>query len=318
MSRSVGSLALALNAEAADAPRQQWVHMLPAPGVVRGRDGRTWRLGDLAELIRATNTKIGHDLPVDYEHQTEHATTNGQPAPAAGWMKELQSRADGLWARVEWTAKAAAHLADKEYRFISSVFVYTQAENTIRYLVSAGLTNVPNLTLKALARAENGDTMDEMTELRGLLALDAGAGLPEVVTSVRSLVELRQAANRPDPSKFVPMELFQQTVRELNSRCQGMTEDMAEAHVQDQISRAKMLPFLKDWGVALCTRDRPLFDSFIANTGPSIQNIFRPLNLDRIPPAARAPRMSDEEAQIARSLGHSEDEVLAANKDRAR
>jgi hypothetical protein len=35
------------------------------------------------------------------------------PARAAGWVVELQSRADGIWARVDWTKDGQALLSEK-------------------------------------------------------------------------------------------------------------------------------------------------------------------------------------------------------------
>jgi phage I-like protein len=59
----------------------------------------------------------GLDLVVDNEHQT----LSGHKAPAAGWIKELEAREDGLWARMEWTATTRDHLAVREHRYFSPV-----------------------------------------------------------------------------------------------------------------------------------------------------------------------------------------------------
>lgn len=66
-------------------------------------------------------------MVIDYEHQTDHTSENGQPAPAAGWIRELDVRGGALWGRVEWTAKAAASIAAREYRYISPTFRHTPA-----------------------------------------------------------------------------------------------------------------------------------------------------------------------------------------------
>ena len=34
-------------------------------------------------------------------------------APAAGWIKDLEARPDGLWARVEWTRQARGYSAQQ-------------------------------------------------------------------------------------------------------------------------------------------------------------------------------------------------------------
>ena len=49
-----------------------------------------------------------NDIAIDYEHQLFNAAGNGQPAPAAGWIKTLIWRAgQGLFATVNWTQKRA-------------------------------------------------------------------------------------------------------------------------------------------------------------------------------------------------------------------
>ena len=97
------------------------------------------------------------DIPVDYDHQLEHTAMNGRPAIAAGWITELEARADGVWGRVEWTDKGKAHVAAREYRYVSPVYYYEQGTGEILAIESVALTNVPNLTgIKALASKDSG------------------------------------------------------------------------------------------------------------------------------------------------------------------
>ena len=93
---------LALTAEGAV---PEWVHLLPL-GQVSSRDGRAF-INDDPDSVIAKFRERAVDLPVDYEHQNDRpeARLNG-PVPAAGWIKELQTRPDGIWGRVEWTPKA--------------------------------------------------------------------------------------------------------------------------------------------------------------------------------------------------------------------
>lgn len=152
----------------------EWVQLM-TPGSLTPSDGRpAWTLNDAAAVISASRVS-GRDLVVDFEHQTDLAAKNGQPAPAAGWMKELQARADGIWARVEWTAEAAAMIAAKKYRYISPTFLHEKASRRVTRILRAGLTNNPALELTALASVQTGDnSMDEF-----LKALCAALGLAE-------------------------------------------------------------------------------------------------------------------------------------------
>lgn len=84
---------LALTAEG-NAP--EWVHLPPA-GRFTGRSGRTFDNGAPDSLITTFRTRAV-DLPIDYARQDDRpeARLSG-PVPAAGWVKELQRRADGIW-----------------------------------------------------------------------------------------------------------------------------------------------------------------------------------------------------------------------------
>lgn len=85
---------------------------------------------------------------IDYDHQSQRANSNGQLAPAAGWIEQLEWReGQGLFAtKVTWTDKARAMLAAKEYRYISPVFSFCQLSGRIERLWGAGLTNIPGLS----------------------------------------------------------------------------------------------------------------------------------------------------------------------------
>ncbi len=96
-------------------------------------------------------------LHVDYEHASEVRAPKGEEAPAAGWIDKLEVRDGRIWAHVDWTPRASAMIAEREYRFISPTFWFDS--NTLRIvgLVSVALTNRPNLTMTALNRADADD-----------------------------------------------------------------------------------------------------------------------------------------------------------------
>lgn len=134
----------------------EWVQLLPA-GELNARDGRCWKLTDAAAVVEASRRRAGAtDLVFDYGHQTDYARENGQPAPAAGWIRELQARADGIWGRVEWTERAAAAIKAREFRYVSPTFQHTKA-GVVTEVLRAALTNSPALDLPALANRHNTD-----------------------------------------------------------------------------------------------------------------------------------------------------------------
>jgi phage I-like protein len=138
----------------------EWIEILPLGDFdTRAGDDRGPFHADGAKVIAATKANgLARGLPIDYDHRTY----GGHDSRAAGWIRDLQVRANKLWARVEWTPAAAAAIARKEYRFISPVFKCKpddpgapedELSGEVQYLRGAALTNDPALlTLKELAR----------------------------------------------------------------------------------------------------------------------------------------------------------------------
>jgi phage I-like protein len=95
---------------------------------------------DSRAAIVALFRERGNDLVIDYEHQT----LDGDKAPAAGWIKDLEDRGEaGLWAHVEWTNEAAQYLRTGEYRYDSPVFDVDPETGRITALHHVALTNWP-------------------------------------------------------------------------------------------------------------------------------------------------------------------------------
>ncbi len=171
-----------------------WIMLLPYGQRFSGRDGRgPYTLRDQAhaqQVITATRTyQAGADLPIDYDHQLVHAVKNGQPAIAGGWIKDLEARPDGLYGRVEWTAKAAQHLAAREYRYISPMFTHDKASGEVLRVVGAGLVNMPNLEIPAIASQNQQEElpMDLVKILAALLGLGADTTQDQLVAHCQKL-----------------------------------------------------------------------------------------------------------------------------------
>lgn len=122
----------------------EWLHLLPA-GEIKARDGRgPFYLRDAAPIVASSITQAGGKLVLDENHSTDLAAPKGDPAPARGWIVELQSRADGVWGRVNWTQAALSRSIWKEYRGVSPVIVHRK-DGTIDAILRASLVNAPNL-----------------------------------------------------------------------------------------------------------------------------------------------------------------------------
>lgn len=261
---------IAPDTSSGDAP--DWVHLFPL-GAMDGRDGRKFTLNDPQSLV-ATFLKNGVDLPIDYEHQSDKPSSG--PVPAAGWIKELQVRQDGLWGRVEWTATASEMICKKEYRYISPSFLHLTSGEVVR-VKGAGLVHKPNLHLTALASEETDMTDNPQDGTAIMRKLAALLKLPETASSDDILAAFKEALNaKSDPSKFVPIEAVAKMMRDRNTTSATMAEMVADQKVSDALRAGFITPAMKDWATALCAQDPTSFDSFIDSAGPAYGHLFKP------------------------------------------
>jgi phage I-like protein/cation transport regulator ChaB len=137
----------------------------------------------------------GNDMVIDYEHQT----LKDVQAPAAGWVKKLNYRArEGLYAAVEWTARAKEYLKNREYRYFSPVFWVTAKDRKIYRIENVALTNYPKINnLKPIMAKygrfseplPNKEKEEAMLEkLKKLLGLATDAAEEKIAEAVQLLV----------------------------------------------------------------------------------------------------------------------------------
>lgn len=93
-----------------------WVHALPIGDYKHPVYGTisitTDRAKNFVENVKAKARGI--DPSINYEHNNENV--------AAGWVKDADQRADGVWLFVEWVKDAAQAIKDKKWRYFSSEF----------------------------------------------------------------------------------------------------------------------------------------------------------------------------------------------------
>ncbi|HYH17624.1 MAG TPA: phage protease [Azospirillum sp.] len=307
-------IALASFSSELPAAPPDWVQLLPY-GTIKGRDGRgPWSLPGMAaaqQVIAASLTMAGPVKPViDYDHAVDLAAPHGGQAPAAGWIAAFEARPDGIWGRVEWTQRAAAKIAAREYRYVSPVFRHTK-EGAVTCILRAALVNNPAFELKALASMGAPMSPETIKRLCALLNLpdtsDEAAVIEAVTKLVKDASEKATAAAVPDPSLYVPRHLYDEAATQLASMRTNLSEEQATAKVDAAIRAGKMTPAQREWGLVLCRSNPASFDQFAASAPPVFGNLAR-----EVVPGGRPPdpnsgadgRLTAEQKAICAALGH--------------
>jgi phage I-like protein len=246
--------------------------LLPA-GNFRSRDVRpqnaaSWLLDaqSAAAIIAQVNARADK-LVIDYEHQTLYTEQNGQPAPAAGWFKDLEWReGDGLYAvNVEWTDSGAQKVVSKEYRYISPVFLSEPKTGVVTAIAMAALTNhagIDGLTDLAALNAHYLLTPTENAmnpELLKLLGLAEGADEAAVLAAVSALKakteqteqELQAlSAKKPDLSGLVPVAVVTELQTELAALRADVSGSKIDKLIADNLTKLPT-PGLQTWAKTL-------------------------------------------------------------------
>ncbi|MCE5334263.1 MAG: phage protease [Desulfobacteraceae bacterium] len=237
---------------------------------IEGADPFVVDNGAMDAVVEHFNAR-GLDMVIDYEHQTEE----GSEAPAAGWIKRLENRAEeGLWAEVEWNERAREFLVRKEYRYFSPVFLLSGEERKLEELLRVALTNAPRLNwirpivakipsaaehcgeaasngnpvpaAEADARPAKGNDFYVCKDVLDALGLPAGTEKSEVVASV---LALRQ---KPDLSVQVAALRQKLAFRE--------RDDLVLAALKS----GKITPAQRAWAEKYALADAEGFKLFIA------------------------------------------------------
>lgn len=296
-----------------------WIELLPVGPEIKGRDGRSWRLDKLYTIIEAFHAD-GKDMPVDIEHATELKAPKGDIAPAVGWIKALEVRNGSIWGRVEWTNDGGLIISNRQYRYISPVFLYDKTTKQILRLTSAALTNQPNLALQALNR--EGQTEHE--EEPAMKKIYAALGLTETATEAEALNaiekmrgDLATASNRaesPSLDKFVPRADYDQALNRA-SAAELTVADLKKAdletaintEIESALSAGKITPATVDYHKASCRQEGGLdrFKEYV-KAAPAIG---APSGLDGKQPAGESTALNAEEAKVAAMFGNSAEDI---------
>lgn len=300
----------------------------PATQRIVGRDGRAWLFDVAGQNAVQDNFRAGAvDLPIDWEHSTQHLAPKGEPAPAAAWIEAIEVREGGsLWGRVNWTERGAEQVTSKAYRYLSPVFDYEPDTGRIVQFVSAGLTNKPNLFLTALNQEET--TMQRSALLAAAIA--ASLGLKEdatddaVATALNALKKDKDdtatalnAQQAPSLERFVPRGDFDAAVaRATNAETALKTRDKADHEsavdtaIKGALAAGKITPATEGYHRAACSDTAGLerFKAFVG-TAPAVGGETG-LDGKPVPSGATATALNADQREACRLLGMSEADYL--------
>ena len=320
-----------------------WIKLLPS-GTVTPRDGRPAIIvGDEAGMKAIVEETLSYlaetEMMIDYDHQSLFGAVEGVggTAKAAGWVKEFDVRPDGIYARVEWTAAAKAAIEAGEYRYISPAPVSNRKSGKVSRIINAALVNMPALDLEAFAASAKlsltkGPTMDEILKLLGLAegateadalsaiqalladtaAIALAADLPKEADAeaITAAVKKAETDASPDPAKYVPIEAGTAMQAELKALSEKVSGNEAEAVVAAAIKDGKLAPALKDWGIALATKDPAGFQAFAASA-PALTAT----QLGDGKKSETDADLSDTDLQVMSQMGLKRDDMVASKKE---
>lgn len=296
--------------ETADGQVPGWIRLLPRGEVPLGDGREPLRVDDeaLAAMVAHFEAR-GLDLVVDYEHQS----LTGLKAPAAGWIKELAAREDGLWARVQWTDTARDHIAAREYRYFSPVLELEEKTRRPLALLQVALTNTPaiNGLDPLVARLRTGpaasspppDSHDPWGEVAVLLGLEPDAGPSRIRGTLLALKD--------------NLEQLSRTRLEMEALQARMREQEIEAEVEAALAAGKIQPCQEESARIFARHDLEAFRSYIRNALPQVPigQRFRFAPDHAMRPSPGEAGLTSRQLFICRSLGITP-EAFKAQRDR--
>lgn len=325
------------------------VQLLPAglfaakdgrPGSMEGVTAQAWRLTatDAAAVIAALGQ---NELVIDYEHQTLNTSSNGQPAPAAGWFRGLEFvEGQGLFTTdARWTARAAQHIGAEEYRYISAVFTFDPETGAVEQLLHIALTNNPALDglqpvtaaaltalsarlpfsttpqekpmKKLLAALGLAHDVSEDSALTALTTLQGRADLAGSQVSAKDAEIAALKANQFDPAKHIPMVEHKKVADQLAALTAGAEKTEHEGLMTAALADARILPVNEAYW-----RAQPLaaLKEFLKDAKPLAA--LAGTQTGGKPPAddKKTAALTAEEQAVARAFGQSAEQFAKAKQ----
>jgi phage I-like protein len=320
--KNTGSLFLSLNADGGTVPSR--IELVPAGVTVAGRDGRSWKNTN-PEQAALNSMKRLVKLPIDENHATDLAAPKGGASPAFGWITALNADGRGaIFADVEWTPRGAEAVKNKEYGFISPVFLYSK-EGEINCILRAALTNSPNLELPALNAEGGGPETDSMEDkmdkaLCAALGIAEAATVNEALAAVEKLKTAQNAGANPgggagaDLAVYAPRAELNAALEKAVAAEARLAELNAEAFkkeaaavVDEAVAAGKFAPASRETCLALCA-DKAGLEKFKALAAASPAIVDGKAAGPETPPPAAGAALNSEDAAVARAMGYTVEE----------
>lgn len=221
-----------------------WIKVTPR-GQAQTRDGRNYSF--TPETLVARFNADGIDVPADLNHALMLKGARGEAADAIGWAKELQARADGTYARMDWLPAGKTTLAAKTHRFVSPTF-YHDADGAATMLHSIALLAAPALPMPALAGAGVPQGSGAASSIAEALGLAAGA---DEAACLAAIGQMRR--------DFVPVGLYADTVASLSAARADLVaihgaarKEKIQSLLDTALKSRKIMPYQRAGYEALC------------------------------------------------------------------
>lgn len=246
------------------------------PGNIKGVKAKKWVMhAKAAQAVISRFLARRLKLVIDYEHQTLKAADNGKPAPAAGWITALEYEpGKGLMATVEWTEDGREFVEEREYLYLSPVFLFDPDTGEVQSLHSVALTNTPALNslgeiaamaaLAALAdqddfsrrlpgsgRTTNEEPTMDKTKVLVALGLPLDTGDDTALTALSALAQKAGSleaevtalkANQFNPAKHIPLDEHKKVTTELAALKESQDKAAHDQLITAALSDARILP----------------------------------------------------------------------------
>jgi len=196
--------------------------------------------------------KSNVDLVVDYEH----STLNEPKAIASGWISRnplgLKVENGELWAKIEWTKEAQKHIENKEYKYLSPVFIFDTTDRSTGQgigatLHSVALTNTP--FLEELGAIQNKHTQGK----------EMSKELEATVAEQKNIIT----------NKDVLIQELKGKIAKLEEVAEEQKEATAKTEVATALNKGLITKNQEAWALKYALSDKEGFGEYIKNAIPA-------------------------------------------------